>query len=117
MDITIKSDGSNVVGTTVLAIKGQGLAQSIDCALENGNLSAYLTWKYQNNTVQNFSSGQQPNIYQVNKKNSQQLYVNKPADSDGGVYSCEFSIENTILLSKSFTLNVVGMDATVLSVY
>ena len=117
MDITIKSDGSNVVGTTVLAIKGQGLVQSIDCALENGNLSAYLTWKHQNDIVLDFSSAQQPGIYQVNEMHSQQLYINNPSDSDGGVYSCEFSIENATLLSKSFTLNVVGMDATVLSVY
>ena len=114
MDITIKKEGSNVVGTTVVAIEGQRLAQSIDCALSSSNLSAYLTWKHQTNIVQNFSSGQQPGIYQVNGKNLQRLYINKPADSDSGVYSCEFSIECTTLLSKSFTLN--GMYTTVLSV-
>ena len=117
MDITIKKEGSNVVGTTVVAIEGQRLAQSIDCTLISSSLSAYLTWKHQNDIVQSFSSGQQPGIYQVNGKNSQRLYINNPADSDGGVYSCEFSIENATLLSKSFTLNVVGMYATVLSVY
>ena len=108
VDITIKKGGSNVHGTVVLAIKGQGLAQPIDCSLDNSDLGAKLTWKHQNNIVQDFTSRQQPNLYQVNEKHSQRLYINKTDDSDGGVYSCEISVENATLLSKSFTL-IFGM--------
>ena len=62
-----------------------------------------------------FSSGMQPGIYQVKEKNSQRLYINKPALSDGELYSCEFSIENATMWSKSFTL-IFGMLLAVLSV-
>ena len=108
VDITIKKGGSNVHGTAVATVKGEGLARPINCSLDNSNLGAKLTWKHQNNIVQDFTSGQQPNIYQVNEKHSQRLYIIKTDDSDVGVYSCEISVENATLLSKSFTL-IVGM--------
>ena len=120
VDISIESGGTNVDGHNFSVYQGNGLIRPINCTvIENtANYNISLTWKHNNsNNVQTFSSGLKPDVYQMNEMHSQQLYINNPSDSDGGVYSCEFSIENATLLSKSFTLNVVGMYAAVLSVY
>ena len=117
VDINIESDSTNVDEGGFSGYQGDGLTKPIDCTvIENtGNYSISLAWKHNNNSVLKFSSGMQPGIYQVKEKNSQRLYINKPALSDGELYSCEFSIENAAMWSKSFTL-IFGMLLAVLSV-
>ena len=97
-------------GRSFPVYQGNGLPKPIDCTVIEStvNYSISLAWKHNNNSVLKFSSGMQPGIYQVKEKKSQRLYINKPALSDGGVYSCEFSIENVTVWPKSFTL-IVGM--------
>ena len=106
VNMSIESDGANVDGHSFF---GQGPSKSIDCTIiENtANFNVSLTWKLNNVNVPRFSSGQQPGIYQVYENNTQ-LYINE-TESDDGVYSCELSIGNTTVISKSFTLITKGM--------
>ena len=110
MDISIKSDSTNVDGHSFSVYQGNGLTKPIDCTvIENTSISSIsLVWKHNNNNVLQFSSGMQPGIYQVNENNMQRLYINKPMGSDDGLYSCLVSLGGTTVLSRSFTLNFNG---------
>ena len=70
-------------------------------------------WKHNNNIVKKFSGEQLPGLYQLKKNNALQLHINKIANSDSGLYSCEVSIRNVTLLSKSFTLNISSLFCVV----
>ena len=109
VDIRIQRSGANIDGHSLSVYKRQGLS-STDCTvIENtANFSLSLTWKFNSNNVQTFSSGQQPATYQVNENSTQQLYITKNADSDDGVYSCYASVGSANVLFRSFTLNFKG---------
>ena len=110
MDISIKSDSTNVDGHSFSVYQGNGLTRPFNCTvIENtANYNISLAWKHNNNNVLKYSSGMQPGIYQVNENNMQRLYINNAVGSDDGVYSCIVLIGGTTLLSRSFTLNVNG---------
>ena len=116
VDIRIQRSSANIDRHSLSVYKRQGLSTSTDCTvIENtANFSLSLTWKFNSNNVQTFSSGQQPAIYQVNENNMQRLYITKNADSDDGVYSCYASVGSANVLFRSFTLNFKG---TVLILY
>ena len=111
MNIRIQRGRGNINGLSLSVYKAQGLSTSIDCTvIENtANFTVSLTWKFNNNDVQMFSSGQQPGIYQVNENNMHRLYITKTTDVDDGIYSCHASVGNATVLSRSFTLNFKGM--------
>ena len=110
MDIRIQRGGTEIDRPSLSLYKGKGLSSSIDCSvIENtANFGLSLTWKFNGNNIQTFSSGQQPGIYQVKENNMQRLYITKTTDSDNGVYSCQASVASTTVLSRSFTLLVRG---------
>ena len=105
----ILRDGAKIDGHSFAMYKGQRLSSSIDCSvIENtANFSLSLTWMHNSNKVQTVSSGQLPDIYQVNENKMQRLYINKTADSDDEVYACHVSVGNATVLSQSFTLKII----------
>ena len=110
MDISIKSDSTNVDGQSFSVYQGNGLTRPFGCTvIENtANYTISLAWKHNNSNVLKYSSGMQPGIYQVNENNMQRLYINKAMGSDDGLYSCLVSLGGTTVLSRSFTLNFNG---------
>ena len=103
----------HIEGTSVAVDENQDYSNPIDCGVSPNvtNYNALLQWKHNTTNDVPSSNGQTTGLYQVYENGVQQLYIKSASSSDGGVYTCQYTATDGSIVSKSFTLNVVGKTA------
>ena len=101
----------NIEETSVAVDENQGYSNPIDCGVSpdvtNFN-NARLQWKHNMTIVVPSSSAQ--NVYQVYENGVQRLYIKSASVSSNGLYTCQYTATDGSIVSKSFTLNVNGIN-------
>ena len=100
----------NIEGTIVVVDDNQNYSNPIDCGVSPDvtNFNALLQWKHNTTKDVPSSSLQTTGVYQMYENSVQRLYIKSISASDSGVYTCQYTATNGSIVSKSFTLNIVG---------
>ena len=100
----------NIEGTSVAVDDNKDYSNPIDCGVSPDvtNFNALLQWKHNATSDVPSSSAQNAGVYQMYENGVQRLYIKSASASDSGVYTCQYTATNGSIVSKSFTLNIVG---------
>ena len=102
----------HIEGTSVAVDENQDYSNSIDCGISPDvtNFNALLQWKHNTTNDVASSSVQNSGVYQVYENGVQRLYIKSASVSFNGLYTCQYTATNGSIVSKSFTLNVNGIN-------
>ena len=102
----------NIEGTSVAVDENQDYSNPIDCGVSPDvtNFNALLQWKHNTTNDVPSSSVQTTGVYQMYENGVQRLYIKSASVSSNGLYTCQYTATDGSIVSKSFTLNVNGIN-------
>ena len=100
----------HIEGTSVAVDENQDYSNPIDCGFSPDvtNFNARFQWMH-NMTIDVPSSSAQ-SVYQVYENGVRKLYIKLASVSSNGLYTCQYNAPDGSIVSKSFTLNVNGIN-------
>ena len=102
----------NIEETSVAVDENQDYSNPIDCGVSPDvtNFNARLQWTHNVTIDVPSSSAQTAGVYQVYENGAQRLYIKSVSVSSNGLYTCQYTAPDGSIVSKSFTLNVNGIN-------
>ena len=110
LEIAILDNIKHIEGKSVAVDENQDYSNPIDCGVspDETNFNALLQWKH--NMTIDVPPPSAQSVYQVYENGVQRLYIKSASVSFKGLYTCQYTAANGSAVSKSFTLNVNGIN-------
>ena len=110
MEIAILDNTNHIEGTSVEVNENQDYSNPIDCGVSPDvtNFNALLQWKH--NLTIDVPPPSAQSVYQMYENGVQRLCIKSASVSSNGLYTCQYTATDGSIVSKSFTMNVNGIN-------